>query len=74
MSIAPALTDARAKAEQRFYRAALWHAADPACSSAYAEFEDAYEALSALSRQSLADKLGRRPTPTAAGLSDGGGR
>ncbi|OHV15915.1 hypothetical protein BK022_15720 [Methylorubrum extorquens] len=71
---APAPTDARAEARERFYRAALWHAADPGCSNALAEFEDAYEALSALSRQSLADKLGRRPTPTAAGLADGGAR
>ncbi|CAO4196412.1 hypothetical protein [Methylorubrum extorquens] len=54
---APAPTDARAEARDRFYRAALWHAADPGCSNALAEFEDAYEALSALGREALAEKL-----------------
>lgn len=54
---APAPTDARAEARERFYRAALWHAADPACSNALAEFEDAYEALKALGKEAVAEKL-----------------
>lgn len=54
---APAPTDARAEARERFYRAALWRAADPECSNALAEFEDAYEALSAFGRRALAEKL-----------------
>lgn len=55
--IAPAPTDARAEARERFYRAALWHAADPQCSNALAEFEDAYEALKVLGKEALAEKL-----------------
>jgi hypothetical protein len=59
---APAPTDARAAARERFYRAALWRAADPECSNALAEFEDAYEALSSISRASLAEALDRGVT------------
>lgn len=60
---APAPTEARAAAKERFYRAALWHAADPDCSSAYAEFEDAYEALAALGRDALGGRLSRTLSP-----------
>ncbi|SOR26771.1 protein of unknown function [Methylorubrum extorquens] len=56
---APAPTDARAEARERFYRAALWHAADPQCSNALAEFEDAYEALSALGKEAVTNSLAR---------------
>ncbi|MEG9504708.1 MAG: hypothetical protein MIN69_23105 [Methylorubrum extorquens] len=78
---APAPTDARAEARERFYRAALWHAADPQCSNALAEFEDAYEELSALSQASLAEALAHTatrhllaPTPSPSESADGGRR
>jgi hypothetical protein len=57
---APAPTDARAEARERFYRAALWHATDPQCSNALAEFEDAYEALSAFGRAAVHELRSRR--------------
>lgn len=59
---APAPTDVRQEAKERFYRAALWRAADPQCSNALAEFEDAYEALSELGKEAVAESLARAAT------------
>ena len=56
---APAPIDARAGAKERFYRAALWWMADQSCSTALAELEDAYEALSAVLQDDLAETLRR---------------
>ena len=50
-------TDARAEAKERFYSAALWWMADQSCSSAFAEMEEAYEALMALAGPALAETL-----------------
>jgi hypothetical protein len=86
VSIAPVPTDLdragrelgtfgeRRKLECRVLIAATEWVDDPDCSERRTELVDAVEALSALSQQSLADKLGRRPTPTAASLADGGER
>ena len=53
----PAPTNAHSAAKERFYRAAIWWCSDQSCSNALAELEDAYEALSALSRQRLTETL-----------------
>ncbi|MBP2495423.1 hypothetical protein ABID82_002245 [Methylobacterium sp. PvP062] len=54
---APAQTDARAEAKERFCNAALWWMADQSCSEALAELEDAHEAYCAALRDSLAETL-----------------
>lgn len=54
---APAQTDDRAEAKERFCNAALWWMADQSCSTALAELEDAHEAYCAVLRECLADAL-----------------
>ncbi len=65
-------TDARAEARDRFYKAALWHAADLGCSSAYAEFEDAYAALYEIDRAAVTERLSLTPKQPAASIDHGG--